>query len=184
MATALFSKLNLGSLQARERYALMAAAASVLVFVIVHFFVFPSIDRKRNVEGGLAAKRRALEEMVALSAEYQALTGQVALAEAKMKKRAKGFTLFSFLETLAGQTGLKSHIVYMRPSTTTQRNSPHKLSIVEMKLQGINLEQLIAYLYKIEMSRNMIQVKRITISKSDKKDTFITAVLQVETLQG
>jgi hypothetical protein len=53
-----------------------------------------------------------------------------------------------------------------------------------MKLQGINLEQLIAYLYKIEMSRNMIQVKRITISKSDKKDTFITVVLQVETLQG
>jgi general secretion pathway protein M len=174
--------LNL-NLKTREKYALMAAAAAVVVFVIVHFFIFPSIDRKKRMESQLVAKKGALEEMIALSTEYQAITSEVTAAKAKLGKRSKGFRLFSFLDSLAGQTGLKDHIVYMRPSTKNQKDSPYKLSIVEMKLQGVNMEQLIAYLHKIETSRNMIQVRRITITKNDKKESFVTSVLQVETLQ-
>jgi general secretion pathway protein M len=52
-----------------------------------------------------------------------------------------------------------------------------------MKLDAITLEQLTNYLYKIETSKNMVEVKKISISKKDKKQRLINAVLQVETYE-
>jgi general secretion pathway protein M len=55
---------------------------------------------------------------------------------------------------------------------------------VEMKLDGITLKQLTTYLHGVETSKNMVDVKRISISKKDKKQRLLTAVLQVETVEG
>ena len=51
-------------------------------------------------------------------------------ARTNMAGRTSGFTLFSFLDTLAGQAGLKDRIAYMKPSTSILEDSPFKLSIV------------------------------------------------------
>ena len=71
----------------------------------------------------------------------------------------------------------------MKPSTKEPKGSPHKVSVVELNLVGINLEQLVAYLYRIETSANLVEIKRLSITKTDKKAGFINAVLQVETPQ-
>jgi general secretion pathway protein M len=71
----------------------------------------------------------------------------------------------------------------MKPSTTVQKNSPYKVSQVEMKLQGLTLQQLTTYLYMVETSKNMIYVKRLSIVKTGKQEGFIDAVLQVETVE-
>ena len=71
----------------------------------------------------------------------------------------------------------------MKPSKKAQKNSPYKLSRVEMKLDAITLEQLTNFLYGVETSQNMVDIKKISISKKDKKQGLITAVLQVETME-
>ena len=71
----------------------------------------------------------------------------------------------------------------MKPSKKAQKNSPYKISRVEMKLEAISLEQLTNYLYGIETSQNMVDITKISISKKDKKQGLLTAVLQVETVE-
>jgi general secretion pathway protein M len=71
----------------------------------------------------------------------------------------------------------------MKPSKKAQKNSPYKISRVEMKLEAISLEQLANYLYGIETSQNMVDITKISISKKDKKQGLLTAVLQVETVE-
>ena len=53
-----------------------------------------------------------------------------------------------------------------------------------MKLDDITLEQLTTYLYGVETSKNMVMVKKVSISKKDKKQGLINVVLQVETLEA
>ena len=129
------------------------------------------------------SKGAALEEMRALSAQAQALKQQQSQSTQRMGRRPRGFTLFSFLDGLAGKTQLKGNIDYMKPSTKEPKGSPHKVSVVEMKLVGINMAQLMSYLYRIETSANLVEIKRLAITKTDKKAGFINAVLQVETPQ-
>jgi general secretion pathway protein M len=72
----------------------------------------------------------------------------------------------------------------MKPSTTVQKNSSYKISQVEMKLQSITLQQLTAYLHMVETSKNMVNIKRLSISKTGKQEDYINAVLQVETFES
>ncbi len=71
----------------------------------------------------------------------------------------------------------------MKPSTTTQKDSAYRISMVEMKLSGITMPQLLAYLHGIETSRDMIAIKRLSISKGEKQADLINTVFQVETLE-
>ena len=52
-----------------------------------------------------------------------------------------------------------------------------------MKLQGIDLRQLTNYLYRVETSRNMVFIKRLSVAKTDKGEAMISAVLNVETYE-
>ena len=50
-----------------------------------------------------------------------------------------------------------------------------------MKLDAITLEQLTTYLYGIETSKNMVMVKKLSISKKEKNEGLVNVILQVET---
>ncbi len=84
-------------------------------------------------------------------------------------------------DKLARQTGIKDRIAYMKPSSSVQKNGP-KISVVEMKLQAITLEQLIKYLYGMETSDKMVTLKRASFLKKGKDQPAIDAILQVETI--
>jgi general secretion pathway protein M len=173
--------INLNQLNAREKIALGGGAAAVVVFILFQFVIFPVVDRQEVLQRSIAGKEAALEEMRHLSAEAAALKQEQNHSSQRMGRRPRGFTLFSFLDGLAGNTQLKGNIDYMKPSTTEPKGSPYKVSVVEMKLVGINMAQLVSYLYRIETSANLVQIKRLAITKTDKKTGFINAVLQVET---
>jgi len=121
--------------------------------------------------------------MTALQSEYNTIKKRTELSKSNFAKRDTGFTLFSFLDKLTGKAGIKNHVTYMKPSTSVQKNSPFKISQVEMKLQGLTLQQLTSYLHMVETSKNMVNIKRLSISKTGKLENLIDAVLQVETAE-
>ncbi|MDH3828853.1 MAG: type II secretion system protein GspM [Desulfobacterales bacterium] len=167
----------------RERYAIMLAAGVIGIFLVVTFIVEPFLNKTDQQKKSLHDKAVMLEQMRQLQSEYGTLTQKAKVSEALFSRRQKGFKLFSFLDQLAGEAGIKDHISYMKPSTKVQKNSPYKISRVEMKLDAITLKQLTTYLYGVETSKNMVDIKRISISKKDKKQGLLTAVLQVETVE-
>ncbi len=170
-------------LKKRERYAIYAAGVFICLFVGLQFIVFPFMDKREQVQRTLQAKTRILADMVLLNAEYETLRYQANSAKSRFARRPKGFTLFSFLDNLAGKARIKSNITYMKPSTSIQKNSPYKLSLVEMKLQAVTLSQLTTYLHMVETSPSMVRVKRLSILKKETQKNGINVVLQVETLE-
>lgn len=171
------------NLQRREKTIISVAAAVLVVFMIVQFVFFPVLDRRTRLRRQIITRTQALEEMVQLKAEYEALTQQVHRNEAQLRARPRGFTLFSFLDALAGRGGIKQNIAYMKPTTSNMKNSPYSLSIVEMKINALTMEQLVTFLHGIETSPDLIWVKRISITKGEKENDLLDSVLQVETYQ-
>jgi len=170
-------------LNRREKMIVYAAAGFLGLFLIVQFGIFPLAEKRSRLMRGVEVKAAVLEQITALRAEYQAMRSQGDLALERYENRSPDFTLFSFMDQLAGETRIKDHIAYMKPAKTEQKDSPYKLSQVEMKLQDITLKQLATYLFRIEASDQMVSVKRMSITKKGKNEKSVDWVLQVETLE-
>jgi general secretion pathway protein M len=173
----------LKNLNRRERYGVMLATGVIVIFLIAIFIVEPFLSRSANMKSSLKDRADMLVEMQRMQSEYNSMTQQAKMSISRFQHRPKGFTLYSFLDRLAGESGIKDRISYMKPSKTVQKNSPYKISRVEMKLDAITLEQLTNYLYGVETSKNMVHINKISISKKDREQGLLTAILQVETVE-
>ena len=171
------------NLQRREKLAVTAAGIALAIFLFLELIVFPVIDRGDTLRSQIKSETKDLQEMQVLKNEYESLSRFSKEMETGLKKRSRNFTLFSYIDKLAGTSGIKSNIAYMKPSTANLKNSPYALSIVEIKLTALTLEQLTGFLYGIEDKANMVWIKRISISKGDKNESLLNSVLQVETFQ-
>ena len=166
----------------REKYLVWLGAGSIAVFFLFQFIIFPFFDDRDRTRRGVEAKEEGLKEIMMMSAEYQALKKGSQGIQNILARRKSNFTLFSFLESAAGDAEVKAHIKYMKPSDS-QDAGPYKESMVEMKLEGITLKQLVGYLYRIESPENAISVKRVSIKESKGAAGYMDAVLQVLTFQ-
>ena len=167
-------------LNRRERYIVYGASVVVALMMLHWVILSPLSDSRKRMARVLAAKIRISGEMLTLASEYGRIKKNAAASPSGLSGRTTGFTLFSFLDKQAGEAGMKEHITYMKPSTTTPKNSPYKIAQVELKFQDITTEQLTTYLHKVETSKNQVFVKRLSVSKDTKVLGLINAVLQVE----
>lgn len=176
--------LNLKKLNRRDKYIVYGVGGLLGLLIIVQFIIRPFFDNRKRLERTLQTRKVELKKMRELQADFTALKGRMQLSQVRVNKRQKGFTLNSFLVQAAGQVGIKDRISSMKPTTTTQKNSNFKVSRVEMKLDAISLEQLTAFLHGVETSPNMVMVKKLSVSKKDKKEGLINVIMQVETIEA
>lgn len=159
------------------------ATGFIGLFLIVQFVVFPLFDKNKRLQRVLQVNTHTISEIQSLAAELSLLQQQSESARKQIAGKKATFTLFSFLDQIAGKTRLKDRIAYMKPSTTAPKNSPFKISTVEMKLQAITIEQLVAYLHKVETSENEVHLKRISIVKTGKDKGLVTAIMEIESFR-
>ena len=164
----------------REKYFVSVSALAIVVFFLLQFLIFPFFESKNRIQRGVLSKKKGLKEIAMFSTEYQAYKKSSRGVAQSLARRKKGFTLFSFLDRAAGEAEVKTHMKYMKPSVSTG-SGPYKESLVEMKLEGITLRQLVGYLYRIESPENVVSVKRISIRENKGDSGYLDAVLQVLT---
>ena len=166
----------------REKIGVAAVLAIVVVVAILELAVNPLLDRYHRLERTLASQGRVMAEIQQLKGRYEALKVEAQRHRSLLSRRPKGFTLFSFLDRIAGQTGIKDRIAYMKPSTDVLKDA-YRVSRVELKIQAIVMEQLVQFLYQVETAPETVTVKRLGINQTGKEEKTIDAVLQVETLE-
>lgn len=171
------------NLQQREKLAITIAGVALLVFLVLQLLIFPLIGRRDRLRKEIVAKTESLQTIQTLKAEYLSLSRSSVGMENRLKKRPQTFTLFSFIERLAGKSNIKNNIIYMKPSTANIKNSSYKLSTVEMKLNALTMEQLTTFLHGAEDIVNAVWIKRISITRDDKNEGLLNTILQVETFQ-
>jgi len=166
----------------RETYFVSIGACAIAIFLLLQLLVFPFFEKRERIRKGIAAKEDGLKEMTILAAEYQSLKKDSQGIQKILARRQRGFALFSFLEKAAGEAKVKSHIKYMKPSSS-KGTGGYKESMVEMKLEALTLNQLVGYLYRIESPKDLIIIKRISITVNKKTSGYLDAILQVMTFQ-
>jgi general secretion pathway protein M len=175
--------LNL-NLNRRERLVVIAAGIFIAGFILFNFIVAPVFDKRNTLAAELVSKRQVAREMQLLHMEYISITGRIESAQKEYAQRPENFSLFSFLERLAGTSGIKDKITYMRPGSSVDGISGLTISQVEMRLQDITMEDLASYLFKVEAAEHMVQVNRLSITKAGQQDDPVTVVMRVETAEA
>lgn len=164
----------------REKYVITIGALLIFFFFLFQLAIFPFFEKREYYQRGILKKEKDLNEISLLSAKYREVKEGASKIERVLAKRDKGFTLFSFLERAAGEARVKDRIKYMRPRQTRGQGI-YKESLVEMKLEGVTLDQLVQYLYQVEKPEDFILVKRISINDDKKRPGYLDSIIQVFT---
>jgi general secretion pathway protein M len=168
----------------REKILVYLTLILIIGIVGVQFVVFPFIDERDRLKANVGYKSKALTELYALKREYDVVQQKANAAKEKMAKRQQNFSLYSFLEKVASEAGLKSHVEKMQDNSAKKdKDSPYKVASVEMKLKDVTLEQLTPFLYKIEKSRNNLTIGKIVITDQKKNEGYINVSLIVMTIE-
>ncbi len=165
-------------LNERDRKAVIICGITVICFVAVQFIILPLFDKKKRLERTLVTKQQYLVQMQEMQARLLQLSSLGSGLAIKLEKRNKNFSLFSFLEEKAGVNGIKNKIAYMKPSDSVDSDS-YKQILVEMKLQAINLKQLVSFLKDIEAPENLVGLQRISIQENKKSVGRLDVIMQV-----
>jgi general secretion pathway protein M len=171
------------NLNRRETYAVYGALCLVGLFAILQIILFPLIDKQELLQRKMAAQIQTIQKMKTLTSEYTATQKRAGMSKVRFDGREKEFTLFSFLDQLAGDVRIKDNITYMKPSSSVKKNMPYKISMVEMKLQAVTMAQLTSYMHKIETSNNMVSLQTVSISRTSRPAGYIDATLNAETFE-
>jgi general secretion pathway protein M len=175
--------LRYKKLNKRERYIILGAVCILTFLVVSQFIVTPFFEKRDQMKESLKTRQVMLAEMQQWQAEFKALKKDTQISKSRFARRSKGFKLYSFMNQLAGQAGVKDRVTYMKPTKGVQKNGGYRISRVEMKLDAITMDQLVKYLHGVETSENMVDVKKLSITKKDKKQGLISVVMQVETVE-
>ena len=167
----------------REKYTILAGGAAVALLVIFQLVVFPVQETLERNKREIRRKTVEYAEMLDLKREYDEIIGESRSSLTGVSERDPEFTLFSFLDQLAGKVGVKDNISYMKPSIAVKGDNRITLALVEMKLQAVTMGQLLSYLHMVESSESMVYVRGIAITREGREQKFLSAVLQIETVK-
>lgn len=147
----------------RERWLIGIGGLLACLSALFVLFVDPLLDRLSVLDRQHAKKVRDYEELTQLEAQYGQLQAELAKLEERLAKSVGQFALLPFLEETAANTGIRDQIVGMQPQPTVPMAGYQETS-VEMRLDGMQLPQLLTLLAAVENAPALVQVKRLQIT--------------------
>ena len=169
----------LQNLGARERLFVICGVVALLLTIIYALVIDPLTTQSVQLDRRILKTQRDVQELYTLQRQYQAHKQILDDINAKLQ-RQKNFAIFSHLEKLAGDTGIRGKIVYMKPTVSTPSDAYEEES-VEIKMEGVTLQQLIRYLYQVENSPQFLKIKRLHIKPRFDNRQLLTATFRVST---
>ncbi len=148
---------------ARERWLIVGGGVVLVLGLLFAFVVDPILDHMTMLDRQHAKKGRDYEELVQAESTYRQLQTRVAKLEGRLAKSGGQFALLPFLEETAVSTGIRNQIVGMQPQPTVPM-AGYQETAVEMRLDGMQLPQLLTLLAAVEEAPGLVQVKRLQIT--------------------
>ena len=168
------------NLSGRQKLAMIIGGVVIALLLLYRFGLSPALERLRVLDRLVATKERDFQEMKTLRDTYLAQKRLMEQVNQSLAQRGQDFAIFSFLEELATKTGIKNNIMYMKPALTTP-GELFRESSVEMRLEGIALQQLTRYLYDIEQAPQLLRVRRMQVKPRAANPDQLDVTFQVST---
>lgn len=169
--------MTLSQLSRRDRIALAIGGIAVLAAFFYAGVIAPYRSALQRLDARIAARQRQVGELAALQREYLLLQRQLGEAERRLAK-ADTFSLFAFVEGLAGQIVSKENLVSMRPQPATVREDLRE-EAVEIRLEKIRLDQLVRLLYAVDSNEAFLTVKNLRVKTRFDNRSQLDVVLTI-----
>jgi general secretion pathway protein M len=175
-------KIGIDRLEKREKWILLFGIFFVTGFIVLQAIVLPYMEARKTMTRSLSRNESELVEIELLRQEYLDLKSRQGDIEKRLAERTPGFSLFSFLEEQAAATKVKNRVTYMKP-TANEIDEGFNESIVEMKMERVTLDQLVAFLVKIESEEKIVSIQRISIQENGQEEGLLDSVLSIKTFE-
>ena len=175
-------RIGLDRLEKREKYILLFGIFFVVGFIVLQAMVLPYVEARQTMTRSLSRNESELVDIQLLRQEYLELKSRQGDIEKRLTARTPGFSLFSFLEEQAAATKVKNSVTYMKP-TANEIDEGFNESIVEMKMERVTLDQLVAFLVKIESEEKIVSIQRISIQENGQEEGLLDTVLSIKTFE-
>ena len=147
----------------RDQLAVMCSivAVALVVFMVLLIPTGP-LKKFRRAQSDLDELRQQRQLLrISIEAEQARLRSQEALRE-RLANRDPGFDLWSFLNTALAQTDLRDRANLERVKARTRgREMAQYATMVELRLPGVTLEQLVKLLHRIYNSNNLVVLYKL-----------------------
>ncbi len=165
-------------LAARERMILALGAAVVIASLLFLLIVDPLLARIDKVERQTARKSKERVELAALAADYTAKQARVARLQQRLPNGDGQFSLLAFMEEAAASVQIRDRIVGMQPQQGTTQHGYQEMA-VDLRLDGVQLPQLLALLVALEQAPYDVQVHHLQIKPKYDNPVNLDATLRI-----
>lgn len=151
---------------------------ALLFYLVV---ISPALSKQELLSKSIAKRKQDLVRISEIKGKWQTFQRDRNDVQEAIKGRGD-FTLLSYLEAVTREIGMDQRIQYIKPVTFPEGEGKLKPEGIEISLDGVNMEQLVTFLHRIEFSGKLLHVKRIKILRASKEKTSLLKVtLQVNT---
>lgn len=168
-------------LSAREKTVLVWGGSVAVGLLAYSLLLSPAVERLAVLEKAIAQKEKDLQEIRALRKDYAELQGRLRQIDGRVSPRGN-FSLLTFLEGVANQTQVRTHIASMRPQASPLEEG-YQESSVEMRIDNITLQQMVDFLSSVEGSQHLLRIKRLQIKTKFANPKFLDAQLIIATYE-
>ena len=148
----------------RERLLLGLAVLSVVV-ISLYSFVWEPLDSGRGLLlRRIATKEKELAEIQKQRDVYLDLLRRLEANQSATSEADPSFNLFAYVQNAITQAISREKIASMNPSSKNI-GTEYQEQLVEIKLQQINLLQIVDLLYRVEKGEHPLRFSRLQIKK-------------------
>lgn len=165
-------------LATRERTIVVVGAIVVIASLLFLIVVDPLLTRIDRLERQAVRKSKDRGELAMLAAEYAAKQARLAKLEQRLPPADAPFSLLAFMEEAAASVQIRDRIVGMQPQQPTTLQGYQETS-VDLRLDGIQLPQLLALLVALEQAPYDVQVRHLQIKPKYDNPVNLDATLRI-----
>jgi general secretion pathway protein M len=152
-------------LSSRERTLVSLAGGAITVIIVYTMIWQPIEDQRVQLAKRIQTKQHELIEMQQMRDTYLDLLNQFELRQKIIEKADPHFSLFPHIESTVMQVlGGRDKIASMNPQNK-EISGAYREESVELKLNGISLQQLTDLMYKIEKGGQPLRLTRLQVKK-------------------
>ena len=169
-------------LSRRERTVLCLGLVLVMGVLLHQLVVDPFLARKKRVERSLQIKAANVVEMKLLQEHYQQVSANERDIMVRLQGRSPEFSLFTFVEQQIDAVRMKERVTSIKP-TVSDYQTGIRQAVIDLKIEGVVLAQLVDFLASIESFNEVVFVERIVVQRSAAEDGLLDAMLSVVTFE-
>lgn len=146
-----------------------------LIFVTIGDPLLTILD---GLERQAVRKQKDIIELAKLGQEYATKRARLAEAERRLPGLDSHFSLLTFMEEAAMTTGVREWMTGMRPQLQLLAQG-YQETVVELRLEGVQLHELLDLLLVIEQAPYGLRVRHLQIRPKSNNPVYLDVNLRV-----